>query len=59
MNQRNYQDLIAEIEAFAPSVNLEALRALANVFRELPPGNITGEHRRALLEALGGEVSFE
>jgi hypothetical protein len=49
---RTYQDLLAEMEAYAPSITAEALEAVANVFRELPSKNVSSDHRKALLEAL-------
>jgi hypothetical protein len=52
MNQRAYQDLMAELDAIAPSITAEALEAVANAFKELPPRNLTSDHREAILERL-------
>jgi len=56
---RQYQDLMAEMEALAPGVTAEALEAVARVFRELPSGNLKGDHRDAILDTLsrGGDAA--
>jgi len=50
---------MAEMEALAPGVTAEALEAVARVFRELPSGNLKGDHRDAILDTLsrGGDAA--